>query len=135
MYGWNELNDILLQVLKCKMSEDERKRIIGKNLKMLRERAGLSQKQLCDIIEISPQRYNAYEKGKNEPSIEILVRLSHIYMVTVDYIVGRNIGIGNEIEDDLNNLAENDRFEEIMIALHDMQERIQRLEEEKKHGK
>jgi len=36
---------------------------------------------------ISPQTYNGYERGRNEPPIEILVHISYLYEIPIDILV------------------------------------------------
>ena len=59
-----------------------------KNLRLLREEVGLSQQKLADMLNISQQAIFKYEKTANEPDIATLIRLSEIFDVTVDYLIG-----------------------------------------------
>ena len=59
-----------------------------KNLRLLREEAGLSQQKLADMLNISQQAIFKYEKTANEPDIATLIRLAGIFDVTVDYLIG-----------------------------------------------
>lgn len=61
-----------------------------RHLRMAREARGLSQEQLAKAIAISQQMYNGYERGKHEPSIETLRRLSLALDVSADYLLGIN---------------------------------------------
>jgi transcriptional regulator with XRE-family HTH domain len=56
-------------------------------LKEIRLQKGLSQKKIADELGCSPNVYSRYETGDRQPSIEILIRLSEILGVTVDYII------------------------------------------------
>ena len=56
-------------------------------LKKLRQAAGLTQKQLGDIIQISPQGFSMYESAKREPTITSLFRLAKI--LPIDKLFGR----------------------------------------------
>ena len=56
-------------------------------LKVLREKENLQQKELAGYLGIKPQTYSAYEIGRNEPPIEVLVRLSKLYELPIDFIV------------------------------------------------
>ena len=53
----------------------------------LRKEKGYSQKEVADYIQIKPATFNTYETGRTEPPIEILVRLSYLYQIPIDYIV------------------------------------------------
>lgn len=56
-------------------------------LKQIRERCGLSQKQLALKLKLAPSAVCQYESGKREPSIEILIKLSEIFGCTIDELV------------------------------------------------
>ncbi len=56
-------------------------------LKEIRLQKGFSQKKIADELGCSPNVYSRYETGDRQPSIEILIRLSEILDVTVDYII------------------------------------------------
>lgn len=59
-----------------------------KNLRLLREEFGLSQQRLADMLSISQQAIFKYEKTSNEPDIATLIKLSDIFNVSVDYLIG-----------------------------------------------
>lgn len=61
-----------------------------KNLRLLREEAGLSQQKLADMLSISQQAIFKYEKTANEPDIFTLIKLAEIFDVTVDYLIGNS---------------------------------------------
>ncbi len=65
----------------------ERKILIKESLEMLRNTAGLQQKEVAELIGIKYQTYCNYESGRSEPPAEILVRLSKLYEVPIDVIV------------------------------------------------
>ena len=50
--------------------------MFNKNFKNIRLRRGLSQKQVADFLNISPQSISKWEKGEALPSIEFLPKLS-----------------------------------------------------------
>ncbi|MBQ7399492.1 MAG: helix-turn-helix domain-containing protein [Clostridia bacterium] len=56
---------------------------------MLRTNAGISQKQLADIINVSQQSINKYENHEVEPNIETLSLIADFFDVSIDYLVGR----------------------------------------------
>ncbi|MCD7732602.1 MAG: helix-turn-helix domain-containing protein [Oscillospiraceae bacterium] len=68
----------------------ERKELIAINLKALREGNNLSRKEVAEAIGINTQTYATYERGRNEPPIEILLRLAMYYEVTLDFLVQRD---------------------------------------------
>lgn len=67
-----------------------RKEMVAEMIGKLRTSKGLQQKEVAEILGISPQTYNGYEKGRNEPPIEMLVRLSFLYDVPIDIMVQKD---------------------------------------------
>lgn len=62
--------------------------MVGKRLYMLRKAAGLSQKELGDLLAVSHHTISSYEKDKSDPNDEIKVKLARHFNVSVDYLVG-----------------------------------------------
>ena len=69
---------------------EERKAMTAKVLRELRIAKKLSQKEVAGKLNIPATTYNTYESGRTEPPIEILVRLSHLYQMPIDFIVQRD---------------------------------------------
>lgn len=61
---------------------------IAKNLSALRRENGLTQLQLAQKLNYSDKAVSKWEQGESLPGIEILYRLSRLYGVSLDYIVG-----------------------------------------------
>ena len=61
-----------------------------KNLRLLREEMGISQKKLADMLSISQQAIFKYERTSNEPDISTLIKLAEIFDVTVDFLIGNS---------------------------------------------
>lgn len=55
--------------------------IIGKNIRILRKRAGYSQQKIAAVLDISFQQIQKYEAGKNRFPVEKLYRLRQFYNV------------------------------------------------------
>lgn len=60
---------------------------VGKNIKNLREKFGLSQEQLASKINVSSQAVSKWETGDSYPSIDTLVRLSKIFFTSIDALI------------------------------------------------
>ena len=56
-------------------------------LKDLREDRDLTQKQVASILNCSQQVYSNYELGQRDLPTDILIKLSSLYNVSVDYIL------------------------------------------------
>lgn len=108
-------------------SLESRKIEVGNQLQYLRKKAGLTQKEVCDIVEVTPQSYSGYEKGKYEPSLETICRLAMLYNVTTDHILCNWIDEIDEAESNLKNEAENDRFNTLEAEVQMLKEHMDRL--------
>ena len=63
---------------------------LPQKLKTLRLKYRLSQKQVSERIGVSPSIISSYETGERTPSTEVLLALSHLYLCSTDYLLGRN---------------------------------------------
>lgn len=68
----------------------ERKELIAEMLKTHRQINKYTQKEVAEHIGINAETYATYERGRNEPPAEILVRLAFLYDVPIDYLVQRD---------------------------------------------
>ena len=66
---------------------------LAERLKELRMENNLTQKQVADILKISPSIISGYETGERTPSVEVLLSLSYLYKCSTDYLLGREIKI------------------------------------------
>ncbi|MFY9309773.1 MAG: XRE family transcriptional regulator [Bacteroidia bacterium] len=60
---------------------------ISKNIRILRDLKKLSQEQLAEALGINRSRLGAYEEARNEPPIELLIRLSTYFQISIDALV------------------------------------------------
>ncbi len=60
----------------------------AENLKRLRGKFGMTQKQLAKELNMSQQAIAKWETGKSEPSHEMTIRLSEFFGVTLDELLG-----------------------------------------------
>ncbi len=61
---------------------------IGDNIRLLRKERGMTQSQLAQILCLSQDTVSLWELNKSLPDIESLIRLTQIFDVTSDYILG-----------------------------------------------
>jgi len=54
----------------------------------LREDHDLTQRKLAEKIGMSQTGYSKYETGENDIPTTILIRLSRLYNVSIDYLLG-----------------------------------------------
>ena len=62
-------------------------------LKELRIQKNLKQGEIAKILNISQTCYSYYENGRNEPSIDVLIKLSKLFNVSVDELIGNDTNI------------------------------------------
>ena len=63
------------------VTDKTRTLIIGDRLGYLRETAGLSQQDVCEIIGVAKTTYSGYELGQHEPTCETICRLAELYQI------------------------------------------------------
>ena len=86
----------------------------GKRLKKLRQEKRLTQKQLAALIGVRNSVVSFYETGERIPSLEVLIKLSSIFHVSTDYLMGvvserKTLDISGLSDDEIsliNNLVE-----------------------------
>lgn len=59
-------------------------------LKYLRKEAKLTQKDIANHFNTSPQSYAQWEKGLRSPSKESLEKLANFFNVSTDYLLGKS---------------------------------------------
>lgn len=62
--------------------------MLGQRIYELRSALGWSQVQLAERLNISKQTVSNWENENIQPSIEMLVRLSKLFHVSTDYLLG-----------------------------------------------
>lgn len=61
-------------------------------LKELRKQKGMRQADIAQKLGVGRTTYVKYENGDNEPSFEMLNKLSDLFGVSIDYLLGRDSG-------------------------------------------
>lgn len=57
------------------------------NLKILRKKNKLTQEDLASCLDISSKTISSWEKGRSEPKIDMLLKLSDYFNVTLDALI------------------------------------------------
>ncbi len=60
----------------------------GQKLKELRKISQKTQKEIADILEISPTCYAGYEQGYREPDLETLKKICILFEVDANELIG-----------------------------------------------
>ena len=61
---------------------------VAKNLSDLRKQNKLTQLEVAEKLNYSDKAVSKWEQGESLPGIEVLYRLSRLYGVSLDYLVG-----------------------------------------------
>lgn len=61
---------------------------LDKRLQNSRLNAGLSRSQIASLLDVSDSLIGLYETGMRQPSLATLIKLSSIYKVSTDYLLG-----------------------------------------------
>lgn len=97
----------------------------GKNLRNLREKANMSQKQLAAYIGVSPTSISLYELHARMPSQEVMAKIAQVFRVSTDYL----LGIKKEKVIDLSGLTEEEieLIEKLVSNMREKNKKIKRF--------
>ncbi len=92
------------------------------NLREIRVKRNLKVQEVSDYLCCLPSVYSRYENGKREPSIDVLLKLSKLYEVSVDYLIGNDRAFDTSITQDEATMIEamrhaDERAQEDALAL------------------
>lgn len=73
--------------------------MVGKKLRELRENAGLTQRELAQILGVKSSEISQYEKGKRTPRWNRFNKLLDFFNVSADYVLGREVSAVSEDEE------------------------------------
>lgn len=63
---------------------------LAKRLRNLREEKGYLQKFVADKIGVRSNTLSGYENGTRSPDPDMIIKLSELYNVTTDYLLGKS---------------------------------------------
>lgn len=61
--------------------------MMGLRIAALRRAAGWNQAELAQKLGISSSAVGMYEQGRREPAVDMLIKLSELFDVSIDYLV------------------------------------------------
>ena len=79
--------------------------VFGEKLKNLRKDKGWSQEELAEKLFVSRQSVSKWENGQNYPSIEIIIKLSDFFGVTIDELLRSDEELKEKVINDSKQLA------------------------------
>jgi len=97
----------------------------GNTLKELRQKAGMTQKDLASKIGVTKSVISYYELSERSPSPEMLMKLAAIFHVSTDFL----LGIQKQDTIDLSGLSAEDR-----MLVRTMVDTLRKKEEYKKQA-
>ena len=71
--------------------QDYRWRESGARIREARTRAGLTQKEVSEFLDVTPHAVWCWEAGKTKPSGEHLVEIASRCLVSTDWLLGRDV--------------------------------------------
>ncbi len=60
---------------------------MGKRIRICRQQSGLTQEKMAEILDVSVKHYSEVERGITGLSVEKLIFLSHLFHVSLDYLL------------------------------------------------
>lgn len=64
--------------------------MFGKRIREMRLKRGYTQQFVADALNITLRSYQKYEQGVREPDYDTLVRIADLYVISTDYLLGRD---------------------------------------------
>jgi transcriptional regulator with XRE-family HTH domain len=64
---------------------------VGSRIREARKRLGLTQRSLADLVGVTAQQIQKYEKGANRVSVPALLKFCKILSIAPDYFFGEHI--------------------------------------------
>lgn len=61
--------------------------MLATHLRLLREKNGLTQRQVADMLNIDRSTYAYYESGKTRPDILTIAKLARLYRISTDFLL------------------------------------------------
>lgn len=85
---------------------------LPKNLRICRDKTGLSQRELAKLLKIAPSTLAMYETGRRAPDYATLERMANFFAVSVDYLLDREerkLDLLHVLEDDKTEIIAGDK--------------------------
>ena len=69
---------------------------IGNKITLQRKHEGLTQQELANALFVTHQAVSKWENGKSIPSIEVLIELTALFNITIDYLLDNSDILDND---------------------------------------
>lgn len=70
---------------------------ISQNIRALRKAKKMSQDELAESLRVTKASISGYERGRNIPSVENLIRLSQIFEISIDFLIFQDLSIFDKV--------------------------------------
>lgn len=95
---------------------------IGKRIKTAREKKGMTQEQLAELVNLSPMHVSVIERGNKLPRLETLINIANILDVSADVllqdVVNNQIKLHTSEASDLIAQLSREDQRRVLAALH-----------------
>jgi transcriptional regulator with XRE-family HTH domain len=88
---------------------------LADNLKYLRKQRNWTQEELAQRLNISRPQITKWENGDQLPDLESLEKLSNLYEVSIDYLIGKQKDLLREV----NRIYQTNEIDEVMLDIID----------------
>ena len=85
---FNKSNEESLTKNPLKMPEEERKKLFGERIKMMRKLRGFTRSEFAKQLGVSRPLVAAYETGTREPSLKNLIALIQVLNIDPSWLLG-----------------------------------------------
>lgn len=99
----------------------------GKSFKFYRQRAKLTQKEAAEKIGIKDYQLGNYETNRSQPSLEILKKMSKVYLVSIDRMLGNN-PLQNKFAEEIEDYSDQ---EDLLAELNEIVEKMNKMSKNK----
>lgn len=107
---------LMLQLMQCEVTALDTKQM-GERIKQARIKCGYTQLQLSENIFVSESYIALIELGNRNPSMDVLVKISEVLGVTLDYLVfGKNKYSSDSLYKEWESITQNRTPQEIKSA-------------------
>lgn len=88
----------------------------SEQIKSIRKENGLTQEQFAEKLNITRQAVSNWENDKNLPDIEMLILISDVFSVSLDFLIKGDNQMNNMTQKVINDAGENKRAKYNMIS-------------------
>ncbi|MBA2871264.1 transcriptional regulator with XRE-family HTH domain [Anoxybacillus calidus] len=96
----------------------EKMKKLADNLKFLRKQRNWTQEELAQRLNISRSQITKWESGDQLPDLETLEKLSNLYEVSIDYLIGRQF-YKKDLLREVNRIYRTNEIDEVMLDIID----------------